>query len=74
MAVFGTPSTVRDGVGDVDGLILFDGDCRFCTTVVALLLRLLRNREIRVCSNRSIKGVICHNTSAHPACFRVCNA
>ena len=62
MAVFGTPSTVRDGVGDIDGLILFDGDCRFCTTVVALLLRLLRNREIRVCSNRSIKGV---NLSQH---------
>jgi predicted DCC family thiol-disulfide oxidoreductase YuxK len=39
-----------------DGVILFDGNCRFCINVVAILLRLCSGREILVCSTRSDLG------------------
>lgn len=41
---------------NADGVILFDGHCAFCRSVVGLLLKVCREQRLLVCSTRSARG------------------
>jgi predicted DCC family thiol-disulfide oxidoreductase YuxK len=54
--------------GETAGVILFDGQCRFCRRVVGWLLRSLSERNLRICSTRSARGsAICGAMGQSPA-------